>query len=930
MSYSNISYSNNMRPRRMALSATMLALFLLAGCQADSPETLLGKAAAYEAKGDLNSAVIVLKNALEAAPQDGALRLALARVYVEQGEPLGAEKEVRLAMARAQPLAATLPLLGRALNLQGKYQQTLDETQREVGAKSAQLLCLRGDAYLALDRPQDARQLYQTVLDAEPGFALALIGMGRLAYIARDQAEANRYADRALAASPRDIDALMFKGDLLRAENQASAALATYDKVIAINPAHRTAHVEKAYLDIGIGDYPAANRELVQARKISPGSLLVAYSQALLDFSQGKNVEAQDHIRTVLRVAPEHMPSVLLAGAAALRLGSFHQAEQFLRQYLEKHADNVYARKMLAQSLIKRGNAPAALEVLAPALKKGSEDAQLLALAGESYMQASNYDQAGQLFQRASALDPKAANLRMSLAMSKLGKGNTAEAIDDLQLATQLDRKSPAAGIALIRTELSLAHFDKALAAAAALTKTQPNNATVLDLTGQAHLGRRDLAAARAAFAAALVAQPSYFQAAANLAQLDLQEQKPEQAAARIKAFLAANPNSVDAMSALATMAAAQNRTQETTDWLVKAVAVDPGAVTPAVNLIAHYLREKQTQKALDLALQLKVAHPDDPDLLDLMGKTQLANNDLEAATDSFRKLTVALPRSAQAQMQLAAILVMSKKDAAAEEVLKAALAMQPDFPAAQVALVEVYARKGWLDLALQITDKMQRQHPQAPASYQMAGDLLMMQKKPALALVQFERVFDMLGDSESLMKAATAQRAMDKKDVAARRLGAWLAQHPKDLRIELLRAENTLSDRQYGAAAAQFESIVARYPKQPVALNNLAMAYHYLGDKRAVATAEAAYAAAGEQPTVMDTLGWILVEEGQLARGLPILLKASAAAPQARDIRLHVAQGLFKSGDKAAARKQLELITKTDMRFAEADQVRDLMKMTE
>lgn len=922
-----MSHTYNKRSLRLALPATLFAMLLLAGCQPDTRESILGKASSYQSKGDLNAAVIVLKTALEANPKDGEMRLALARVYLDQGDPISAEKEIRLAMAREQPVAATLPVLGRALNLQGKYQASLDETQREVGSRAPELLCLRGDAYLALNRPIDARQLYQTVLDSDPKYALALIGMGRLAFLERNQAEANRYAQLALASSANNIEALMFYGDLLRAENKSAEALATYDKVIAINPVHRTAHVEKAYLDIGIGDYPAATRELVAARKIAPGSLLVAYSQALLDFSEGKNEEAQDHIRTVLRVAPEHMPSLLLAGAAALKLGSFHQAEHFLRQYLEKHPDNVYARKMLAQSLIKRGNSPAALEVLAPALKKGVEDVQLLALAGESYMQAANYDQAGLFFQRASALDPKAANLRMSLAMSKLGKGDTADAVSDLQMATQLDRKSPAAGMALIRTELNLGHFDKALEAADALAKTQPNNAAVLDLKGQAYVGKKDLTAARAAFDAALKVQPSYFQSAANLAQLDLRDDKPDAAAARVKAFLAANPNSVDAMSALATMAAAQNRTQETTDWLVKAAAVDPAAVTPTVNLISHYLVQKQNQKALDLALQLKVAHPDNPDLLDLMGKAQLANNDFDAATDSFRKLTVALPRSAQAQMQLAAILIITKKDAAAEEALKAALSMQPDFPAAQVALVEVYARKGWLDLALQICDKMQRTHPESPAGFQLAGDILMMDKKPALALVPFEHVFSKLNDSESLMKAATAQRANGQKDAAARRLTAWLAQHPKDLRIELLRAENSLSDKQYSTAMAQFESILSRYPQQPVALNNLAMAYHFAGDKRAVPTAEKAYLAAGEKPDVMDTLGWILIEQGDLSRGLPILLRASQLAPQAGDIRLHVAQGLYKSGDKAAARKELDVISKTDARFAQADGVKDLLK---
>ena len=36
---------------------------------------------------------------------------------------------------------------------------------------------------------------------------------------------------------------------------------------------------------------------------------------ALLDFTQGKNAAARESLQKVLRSAPDHMPSILLAGA---------------------------------------------------------------------------------------------------------------------------------------------------------------------------------------------------------------------------------------------------------------------------------------------------------------------------------------------------------------------------------------------------------------------------------------------------------------------------------------------------------------------------------------------------------------------------------------------------------------------------------------
>ena len=111
------------------------------------------------------------------------------------------------------------------------------------------------------------------------------------------------------------------------------------------------------------------------------------------------------------------------------------------------------------------------------------------------------------------------------------------------------------------------------------------------------------------------------------------------------------------------------------------------------------------------------------------------------------------------------------------------------------------------------------------------------------------------------------------------------------------------------------------------MALNNLALAYQLSQDARAAQAAEAAYKLAKDQPVVMDTLGWILVEQGDTARGLPILQKASALAPKARDIRYHLAMGLHKSGDRAGARKELQTLVAGDMQFAQAAETRALLK---
>jgi len=58
-----------------------------------------------------------------------------------------------------------------------------------------------------------------------------------------------------------------------------------------------------------------------------------------------------------------------------------------------------------------------------------------------------------------------------------------------------------------------------------------------------------------------------------------------------------------------------------------------------------------------------------------------------------------------------------------------------------------------------------------------------------------------------------------------------------------------------------------------------------------------------------MDTYGWILTQQGNFTKALPLIQKASTLQPDAMDIRFHLAQTLLKSGDKVKARKELEYI---------------------
>lgn len=89
--------------------------------------------------------------------------------------------------------------------------------------------------------------------------------------------------------------------------------------------------------------------------------------------------------------------------------------------------------------------------------------------------------------------------------------------------------------------------------------------------------------------------------------------------------------------------------------------------------------------------------------------------------------------------------------------------------------------------------------------------------------------------------------------------------------------------------ARALYTALVRTDPGDARAHNNLAHVLLQLGDAKALLHAEKAHALAPGQPQVNDTLGWVLVQQGQLEKGLRYLREAALRAPDNTEIQAHL-----------------------------------------
>lgn len=911
-----------------ATFAPVLIVIMISACgKAMDAQALVAEAIQYQQRGDDKAAVIQLKNALRQSPDDPEIRYLLGTLYNRTGDIHSAEKELNKALDLGMDPVKVLPGLSQAWLGMGRFQQVLDETGKlsEEG-NFAELLTLRGNASLALSKFEEAKALFEQALQDEPGFAGALIGMARYSLARNDIESAMRFSEEAVKLNPGNSDTVLFRGDLLRAQGKIDEALADYEKSIKLNPGAVPAYINRATILISTKKFEAAQADLNAVRKISPGSLPAAYTQALLDFSQGKHAVASESLQQILGSAPGHLPSVLLVGATQFALGSLPQAEQYVEQYLKAVPNNLYAIKLMASIQLKRNQAGRAIATLAPALNAVQQDPQLFALAGEAYMRSKDFTKATEYFEKAGELAPDNAMLHTAMAMSKLGQGDSKSAIADLELAAQLDDQSGRAGVMLVMTHLQLREFDKALEAVESLLADQPDNPLFHNLKGGVYLGKKDLVSARASFNHALSLQPDFFPAISNLARIDLQENHPEAAQKRFKEVLKQDKKHLQAMNALASIALSRGDNEEATVWLKKAKQENPNELQPALQLGAHYLRVNEPGKSLALAKKLQGAHPGNLSVIELLARAYLASDDKEAALENFQKLAARLPDSAPAQLQLAQVHIAMQNRKAAASALRRALAIKPDLWEAKLAQAQLAAAAERMEEALGIARDIQKQHEKLPVGFELEGDLQMKQKNAAAAAVVYEKALSKQKNSQLLIKLHAALSQSGKEKQADQRVVQWLKENSSDSVTRTYLAGVYLARKQYKPAIREYQTILAQHPDHAATLNNLAWIYHQEKNPAAREYAEKAHKQAPDSPAIMDTLGWILVEQGEVRRGTSLLEKAISITPEAVEIHYHYAVGLYKSGNKAEARRELEQLLNAKKSFPHREEAKRLL----
>lgn len=920
-----------MKPRILLARGLPFALVVavLSAC-AEKPEGLVKSAKDYLAKGDQKGAAVQLRSALQQNPDLPEARYLLGSALLETRDYPGSEKELRNALALGYPADQVVPTLVRAMVAAGQFKEAV----AEFGASSidapqgrAELKSALGEAYFALGDREAGKAAFEAALVAQPDYPPAIVGGANLKAANGDIAGAVAMIDAALAKSPKFAEGWAFKGDLAMAQGQRAEAMEAYRKAIDLRPDLLGVHSRMVTILVDDGKAEEAAAQVAAMKRIAPAHPQTLYLEAMLAYRRKDYAAARDALQQNLRAAPGNLQGLLLAGTVDYELKSYATAETNLSTVLSAVPNHPFARRVLIRSYLQSGQPGKALEAIKPVLSGVEKDPALMALAGEVFLQNGQSAEAVKYFTRSVALDPKSSDALLGLGRAHLAMGKNDAALHELETAAS---ESPEinADVILIRSALSRREFDKALAAVDAMEKKRPNTPFGRNLRGVVLLGKRDIAGARKSFEQAVALDAAYFPAASNLAVLDLAGNKPENAKKRFEAVLAKNPNSGPALLALAELRAREGApADEVAAMIDKAIATDPAAVPPREKLIEHWIRANDGKKAVAAAQNAVTALPNSPELLDALGRAQLAAGETNQALASFKKLLQLQPNATGPLLRLSAAQVIAKDNDGALESLRKALKLQPNLIDAQRAIVALEVEAGRVPQAVAVAREVQKQRPNESIGYLLEGDVYSINKSSNEALAAYRQALKHGSSVDAAMKLHAALFKAGKGAEADAMATAWLKEHPKETAFRVYLAQSALEQGNYAVAARHYRAIVDEQPNNAMQLNNLAWAAGRAKDPKAIEYAEKAYKLAPDEAGVLDTLGTLLVEKGDKARGLELLQKASKLAPQSASTRLNLAKALISNGQGDAAKKELEQLARMGDKFGQQSEVSQLMK---
>ncbi|CAM3931763.1 XrtA/PEP-CTERM system TPR-repeat protein PrsT [Roseateles saccharophilus] len=925
-----------MKSRALAL----ILLAALAACGQRSEQDLLAAARKHLEQKDAAGAAIELKNLLQQNPDSVQGRLWLGKALLEGGDMAGAEIELRRAQELGAPRDELIPLLAETLLNSGQSHKVIgefgDQSLADPQAMSGlqQQLAL---AYLSQGNVPDAKVAAARALQLTPDAEGAVIVNARTKLAANLPDEALAALDELLTRNPKAAKALLLKAEVLLASGKPEAAEPVLSRVLEVEPGSYDARSLLVRLAFGRQKLDVATRLVAEMPPGLAKKPQGRFLQAQLALAKGDAAKARELALPLLKLMPNYLPLLRLASGAHQQLGELADAENLLNQALKLAPTDLALRRQYASLQLQRRAPAKTLEALRPLLDSGKADAESLLLAGKAQLMQGNFEAADQAFAAAAKLRPDDPKTSAALALSVIArdtvgggasKAKADAALNQLRDIAAKDTAGSNYDLMLINALTRRGDLPAALAAIDKLAPKMQGSPVPDGLRGRIDLARKDTAAAQAAFEAALKADAGYLPAVLGLVAIDIQAGRNDAAIKRLEGFVASQAHAPQARLALAELLLQTKAPPErVTEVLAAGVRAEPTEAGLRLALIDQKLRLGDTAGAAQAAQEAAAALPQNPDLLERLARTQLASGNRGQAGKTYTQLTALAPSRATGWLGLAQLRFIEQDYAGAEREVKRALEAEPASVVSQRMLIQLAVRQGHVDEALAALHERQKKNPQEAYALIAEADIEAGRQHFDAAIAALRKAAALREPNDAAPRLFAMLLAAKKRDEALAFETQWQAAHPQDAGFAVAAADVTLARGDMDGALTRYEALLKRSPDAIPFINNVAWLRSKAGKPGARELAERGLKLKPDDSALRDTYATVLANDKDFAKAVGVQRQLVSDQPDQPMYRLNLAQILIQSGDKAAAKVELDGLAKLGAKFPQQKQVEALLK---
>ncbi|MFT6275980.1 MAG: putative PEP-CTERM system TPR-repeat lipoprotein [Halioglobus sp.] len=910
-----------MKNTTAGLALALLLAWSLTACGERSPDEYIVAANEFIANSEYDAAIIELKNALQSDSQLAEARWLLGKIYLDSGDVLSAEKELKRALDAGWSIDEVTPALAQSWLAQRKFSEiSALDTDPLKPASKADLLSSQALASLALGENQRARKLIDRALETQSDSVPALLAQARMLASQGDFPGAELALATLTSLDAENAQAWHLIGDIRVEQRKPDEAREAYGKAIALAEGNYSALFRRALVALQAEDYEAAQLDAHELIRIAPNQPSAGYVQGLIHFQAGRFKEAVTSL-SVAEPAFTRFPMILFYLASAqFAEGNLDQASVQATRYYGIAPDSINSRKLLSTIRLQQGKFDEVIDLLEPLLAANPDDVSALNLMANALLGTGETGEGIKLLSRVTELQPDSSAAQVRLGAGLLMGGDSDDATQHIEAALKLDPEFQQADILLVVNHLQKKDYPAAIEAAEDYRLRNLTSTPPLNLLGQVYLAAGQFSEAKKSFEKALTFDQGDPTANHQLAQMAVSEKDLAAARAHYKALLKNREDHLPTLIQLAILDAQEGDKVAMVEHLEQAIKAHPQAIEPRIFLGRFHLSQKRPEKVAPLFSSLEKAQKQSPQVLQLMAMAQLSNQEHGDAQFTLEQLMGSAPNTAELHHMMAMAASGTGDMKRVEQELNNALALDNDYLPAAIALAKLTLNRKRTE---EFQEHLRHLKLLAPKNIDVlllsaAGESLNGNNLTAIALA--EQAFEQKSTTATLLSLGAYLGEENRSDDALALYEKWLKENPDDVPVRMAVGNSMQATQQLDEAVDAFEDILRLDPNNVVALNNLAWSIRNIDPAKALDYALRSSALAPESPEVLDTLAVVEYANNEYKKAQRTIQKALSKRPDNPSILYHSAMIAAVMGDEAKAVLTLQKLTSGNIDFPEKD----------